>query len=84
MRLTLDIDEEVAAKIGKIAAARDMTVEAMVGEYLTGIANDDSAERKAQAAQLIKTFERLSRDMAPRTWTRDDLYDRPYSYHYGE
>ena len=75
MKLTLDIDEEIAAKVSKIAAARDMTVEAMVEEYLMGIANDDSAERKAQAARLMETFERLSRDMGPRTWTRDELYE---------
>ena len=75
MNLTLDIDEEIAAKVSKIAAARDMTVEAMVVEYLTGVANNDAVERKAQAARLMETFERLSRDMGPRTWTRDDLYE---------
>lgn len=77
MNLILDIDEETAAKVSKIAAAQDMTVEAMVAEYLTGIANSDAdaTERKAQAAQLIEMFERLSRDMGPRTWRRDDLYE---------
>lgn len=75
MKLTLDIDEEIAAKVSKIAAARDMTVEAMVTEYLMGMANDDSAERKAQAARLMKTFERLSRKTDLRGWSRDDLYE---------
>ncbi len=75
MKLTLDIDEETVAKVSKIAAARDLTVEAMVEEYLTGIANDDSAERKAQAARLMETFERLSRKTDLRGWSRDDLYD---------
>lgn len=78
MNLTLDIDDEIAAKVGKIAAARDTTVAAMVAEYLTQVANGDGgdAERKAQAAaRLMDTFERLSRDIGPRTWTRDDLYE---------
>lgn len=75
MKLTLDIDEEIAARVSKIAAARDMTVEAMVTEYLIGIANDDSAERKAQAARLMETFERLSRKTDLRGWSRDDLYE---------
>ena len=79
MNLTLDIDEETAARVSRIAAARDMTVEALVAEYLRGIANieaeADATLRKAQAAQLMETFERLSRDMGPRTWTRDDLYE---------
>ena len=75
MNLMLDIDDEIVAKVSRIAEARDMTVEAMVVEYLTGVANDDAVERKAQAARLMETFERLSRDMGPRTWTRDDLYE---------
>ena len=74
MNLTLDIDEETAARVSRIAAARDMTVEAMVAEYLTGVANDDAAERKAQAARLMETFERLGRKTDLRGWSRDELY----------
>lgn len=40
MNLTVDIDEETAAKVSKIAAAQDTTVAAMVSEYLTAMAND--------------------------------------------
>ena len=40
MNLTLDIDDEIAAKVSKIAAAQDTTVAAMVSEYLTAMAND--------------------------------------------
>ena len=41
MNLTLDIDEETAARVSKIAAARDMTVEAMV----VGVPDGDSEQR---------------------------------------
>ena len=75
MNLTLDIDEATAAKVNKIAANRNMTVESLVVEYLTGIADDAAAERKANAANLMETFEQLSRNIGPRTWTRDDLYE---------
>ena len=75
MNLTLDIDEEIAAKVSKIAAAQDTTVAAMVAEYLTAMVDDAVTERKANAAKLMETFERLSRDMGPRTWTREDLYE---------
>lgn len=75
MKLNLDIDEQVLAKVSKIADAQDTTVAAMVTEYLASLAADDSADRKAQAAELMETFERLSRDMGPRGWTRDDLYE---------
>ena len=75
MNLTLDIDEATATKVNKIAANRNMTVESLVVEYLTGIADDAAAERKANAANLMETFEQLSRNIGPRTWTRDDLYE---------
>lgn len=75
MNLTLDIDDAIVAKVSKIAAARDTTVEALVAEYLTSMVDDTAAERKANAARLMETFERLSWNMGPRTWTRDDLYE---------
>ena len=75
MQLTLEIDEKVLARVSKMAEAQDTTVAAMVTEYLASLAKDDAADRKAQAASLIATFERLSRDMGPRGWTRDDLYE---------
>ena len=75
MQLTLEIDEKVLARVSKIAQAQDTTVAAMVNEYLESLAEDESADRKAQAASLMSTFERLSRDMGPRGWTRDDLYE---------
>ena len=74
MNLTLDIDDAIVAKVNKIAAARDTTVEAIVAEYLTEITDTAAAERKANADKLMETLEQLSRDMGPRTWTRDDLY----------
>ena len=40
INLTLDFDEETAAKVSKIAASQDTTVAAMVSEYLTAMAND--------------------------------------------
>ena len=75
MNLTLDIDDETAQKISMLASAQNTTVEAMVAEYLTAMVSATAADRKANAAKLMETFERLSRDMGPRTWTRDDLYE---------
>ena len=75
MKLTLDIDEQVMARVSQIADAQDKTLADLVTEYLTSLAADDAADRKAQAAKLMETFERLSRDMGSRGWTRDDLYE---------
>ena len=76
MNITLSIDEETVKKVRRIAMNKDTTLTALVRDYLTSVANSDAAERKEQVARLMRSSERLSRDMGPRTWTRDDLYDR--------
>ena len=83
MNLTLDIDDATAQKISMLASEQNTTVEAMVAEYLTTMVDDTTAERKANAARLMETFERLSRDLGPRTWTRDDLYEERLGRHGG-
>ena len=75
MKLTLEIDELVMAQVDKIAEEQDTTVAAMVTEYLTSLADDHVPDRKAQAARLMETFERLSRKTDLRGWRRDDLYE---------
>ena len=75
MNITLSIDEEIVKKVRKVAIDKDTTLTAMVRDYLTSIANSDVTTRKAHADKLMETFERLSRDMDPRTWTREDLYE---------
>lgn len=45
------------------------------------IADMTADERKALVARMMRSSEKLSRDMGPRTWTRDDLYDRPKRYY---
>ena len=75
MNITLSIDEEVVKKVRRVALERDTTLTAMVRDYLTSLADSDAATRKARADRLMETLERSSRDIGPRTWTRDDLYD---------
>lgn len=75
MNITLSIDEAIVKKVRKIAIDRDTTLNAMVREYLTSVADSDAAVRKEQADALMASTERLARDMGPRRWARDDLYD---------
>ena len=77
MRITVNIDEEIVRRVRKIAIDKDTTLTAMVRDYLTSVAGRDAATRKADADKLMKTLEKVSRDIGPRTWTREDLYDRP-------
>ena len=76
MNITLSIDEEIVKKVRRIAMDKDTTLTAMVRDYLTSVANSDAVDRKEQVARLEESYKKLSRDMGPRTWTRDDLYDR--------
>ena len=77
MNITLSLDESVVRKVREIALQKDTTLTAMVREYLTEVAERDVAARRESAARLRELSERYSVDMGTRTWTRDDLYDRP-------
>ena len=37
---------------------------------------DDAPERQRIVAALDESFRRLSRNMGPRNWNREDIYDR--------
>ncbi len=79
MNITLSVDEAIVKKVRKIAIDRDTTLNAMVREYLISVAESDAAVRKEQADRLMTSTERLARDMGPRAWTRDDLYEERFA-----
>ena len=81
MDITLDIDDEVVRKVSRIADHSGTTLSAMVAEYLASVIESDAATRREHAAKFRESVERYSRDMGPRTWTRDDLYDRPKRFY---
>ena len=76
MNITLNIDEEIVKKVRKIAIDKDTTLTAIVRDYLTWVAKGDAQEREQSVTFLDESFQRLSRDMGPRNWSRDDLYAR--------
>lgn len=84
MNITVDIDDQIAEKVSKIAIEKNTTLTAMVQKYLTSLADDapalDAAAGKEAADKFRESVRQLSRPMGPRNWTRDDLYDRPYAY----
>ena len=84
MNLTLDIDDEIAAKVSKIAAARDMTVADMVVEYLTGVAYSAATARLERIPKIREAIENAEREAGFLNLNRDDIYDRPYRYYYGQ
>ena len=84
MNLTLDIDDEIVTKVSRIASARDMTVEAMVAEYLTGIATSPAASRLERIAKMREAIESAEEKAGILNLNREDIYDRPYRHYYGE
>ena len=74
--ITLSIEDEIVKKVRKIAVDQDTTLTAMVRDYLRSVARRGDAEAENSVARLDRTFERFSRPMGPRTWTRDELHER--------
>ena len=74
--ITLSVDEEIVKKVRKIAVDKNTTLTAMVRGYLQSVADRDGADKEQAINQLQKSFEKLSRNMGSRTWTRDDLHER--------
>lgn len=73
--ITLNVDEKVLAAARRYAAEHDSSVNAMVREFLTDIANRE--DRAAQARSRIKQLSRKSRGrIGAKTWTRDELHER--------
>ena len=76
MNITLSIDEDTVKKVRKIAIDKDTTLTAMVRDYLESVAGSDIVERQERIRKLNETFQTYDGKMGPRTWTREDLYER--------
>ena len=76
MNITLTIDDDIVKKVRRIAVDNDTTLTAMVREYLTSVANSDATARHEHVARLKESFQKMSRDMGPREWTREELHAR--------
>jgi hypothetical protein len=73
--ITLSVDDEVLAAARRHAAERDSTVNALVREYLTNLA--EHYDRARRARSRIRQLSRQSRGrLGKKTWTREELHDR--------
>jgi hypothetical protein len=73
--ITLAVEDEVLAEVRKYAAIRGTTVNALVRDYLTGVANSESRAKKARE-ELLKLAEESTLDLGTWKWNREELYDR--------
>lgn len=73
--ITLSVDDGVLAEVRRIAAEKDSTVNALVREYLTSLAQQRDRARTARARLRTLSNESKGR-LGKKTWTRADLYER--------
>lgn len=75
--ITLALDEDVLAKVRRIASNKDTTVNALVREYLSRLADQDDKAKTARE-RLVELARRSTWDPGPDwKWNREELYDRP-------
>jgi hypothetical protein len=76
--LTLSIEEDLLLDARKVALDRRTTVNQLVREYLADLTArpELSAEQAAALERLRSIFTSGLVDVGPRTWSREDLYDR--------
>lgn len=73
--ITLSVDETVLRTVRLYAAERGSTVNALVREFLTGLANREDRTRKARQ-RIMELSRRSQANIGSRSWTREELHDR--------
>ncbi|MCI0652975.1 MAG: DUF6364 family protein [Methylococcaceae bacterium] len=73
--ITLSIDERVLEKVRRYASESGSSVNQLVREFLTGIAerNDRADQVKRQIRDLS---EQSTAQIGSKSWTRDELHER--------
>ena len=73
--ITLSVDENVLATVRRHAAECNSTVNALVRDYLTGLAAHHDRAKRARA-RLQQLSAQSHGRLGKKTWTRQDLHDR--------
>ena len=73
--ITLSIDEDVVRTVRRYAAERGSTVNALVREFLTGLAHREDRARKARR-RIRQLSEQSTAQVGSRSWTREELHER--------
>lgn len=73
--ITLSVEDEILAAVRRYAVERNSTINALVREYLTNIAQHHDRARRARA-RLRQLSKKSQGQLGNRTWRREDLHDR--------
>jgi hypothetical protein len=77
-RIAFDIDDNVLALVEGHARAANTSVERILKDHLTMIANQNDIERQRRARkELLRLFEETPLNLGDWKWNREELYDRP-------
>jgi hypothetical protein len=72
--ITLAVDEKVLAVVRRYSAEHNRSVNSLIREFLTNIA--ERGDRAKQARKNIRMLsEQSTAKRGPETWSRDDLYE---------
>lgn len=73
--ITLSVDEKVLAAVRRYAAEHNSSINSLVREFLTGIAERENRARKARR-RIQELSKRSTARIGSRSWTREELHDR--------
>ncbi len=73
--ITLSIDEDVIRTVRRYAAEHGSTVNALVREFLTELANREDRARKARQ-RIRQLSEQSTARVDSHSWTREELHER--------
>jgi len=74
--ITLAIEDEVVKKVRRLAVERNTSLTALVRETLRQLASREDVRTEEHVAELKALFEQAPLTVGPKTWTREDLYER--------
>jgi hypothetical protein len=74
--ITLSLPEEVVRRAKVLAAERDTSVSALVGELLMQAAGSSTPFDLAWANELVRMEQGIGLRVGEVSWTRDELHER--------
>ena len=74
--ITMTVEDQLIRKVRKVAVEKNTTLTAMVRRYLEVVAQREDAGRRRAVSRIKASFKKLSRDMGPHNWRREDLHAR--------
>ena len=73
--ITLAVDDTILDEVWIYAAKRNTSVDALVREFLNGIAEQEDKTVRAHR-RLRELMDRTTLEVGPVTWSRAELHDR--------